>query len=115
MMETNIKEYLDKQKPENKRIILKLRKILLNSIPGIKEFMGFGVMCYENLYYFAGLKNQVNMGFSIIGLSPEEVKLFEGTGKTMRHLKFKTLESVNEKELVKLIKLVKKKAKPVHI
>ena len=113
-MDELVKEYLGKQEPDKKKIIEKLRKILLNTLPTIKETMGFGVMCYENLYYLAALKKQVNMGFSIIGLSPDEVKLFEGTGKTMRHIKYDSLESINEKELVELIKLVKNKAKPVH-
>jgi hypothetical protein len=57
------------------------------------------------------LKNHVNIGFSINGLSEDELKLFEGTGKTMRHIKIHTLEDVNEKKLVHLIELVKNKAK----
>jgi hypothetical protein len=76
--------------------------------------MEYGVMCYDELYYIANLPKQVNMGFSIIGLSPEEVKLFQGGGKTMRHLKFENSDSIDKEELVKIIYLVLNKASPVH-
>ena len=56
------------------------------------------------------LKKQVNFGFSIIGLDKEEVKLFEGSGKTARHIKVKTYNAEIEKKLIPLMKLVKKKA-----
>jgi len=36
--------------------------------------------------------------------------LFEGSGKTMRHIKIPTLEDVDEKKLVKLIEMVDEKA-----
>ena len=113
-MDSKVKAYLDKQESEKQKIILKLRKILLKTLPSLKEMQSWGVISYSNLYYLAALKKQVNMGFSILGLSSEEVKLFEGTGKTMRHLKFQSLKSINEKKLVKIIQLVKKKAKPVE-
>jgi len=71
-------------------------------------------MCYGDLYYIANLPKQINMGFSIIGLAPEEVKLFQGTGKTMRHLKFENINSIDKEELIKIIKLVRNKASPVH-
>lgn len=113
-MGKTIKEYVDSQDPSKKKIINKLRRLLKKTLPNIKESMGYGVLCYEDLYYIAALpRHQVNFGFSIIGLSKEEVKLFEGTGKTMRHVKVHSLD-FDEKELIKRIKLVKRKAKPVH-
>lgn len=56
------------------------------------------------------MKNRVNIGFAINGLSKEEIGLFEGSGKTMRHIKIHSLEDIDEKKPVKLIKLVDKKA-----
>jgi hypothetical protein len=110
----DIQDYIKKQEPDKQKIINKLRKILKKTLPGIKEHMEYGVLCYENYYYIAALPKQVNFGFSIIGLTKEEVKLFEGTGKTMRHYKVHSLKTLDEKELIKRIKLVRKKAKPVH-
>ncbi len=113
-MHPKIKEYLEKQSPDRRKIMERLREILIESIPSLKEKMEYGVMCYDDLYYIANLPKQVNMGFSIIGLAPEEVKLFQGGGKTMRHLKFENIDSIDEEELVKVINLVRDKASPVH-
>jgi hypothetical protein len=76
--------------------------------------MEYGVLSYNNLYYLANLKNLVNMGFSIIGLTEKQVKLFEGGGKTMRHLKFPSFESIDEKKVIETIHFVRENAKPVH-
>jgi hydrogenase maturation factor len=56
------------------------------------------------------MKNRVHVGFAITGLNEEEISLLEGGGKTMRHIKIPTLENIDEKKLVKLIKMVDKKA-----
>ena len=112
-IDPKIKEYFSKHPKERQEIMYELREILLEVFPDCNEYMAWGVATYDNLYYIANLKKQVNMGFSIIGLSPEELKRFEGGGKTMRHLKFPNLNSIEKKELIEIIKMVKKKAKPV--
>jgi hypothetical protein len=52
----------------------------------------------------------VHVGFAITGLTKEEINLFEGGGKTMRHIKIYSLDEIDEEKLVKLIELVDKKA-----
>ena len=113
-MNPQVKLYLEKQSPDRRKIMEKLREILIDAVPSLNEKMEYGVMCYDDLYYIANLPKQINMGFSIIGLTPEEIKLFQGTGKTMRHLKFLDIDSINKEELVKIIRLVHDKASPVH-
>jgi hypothetical protein len=61
-------------------------------------------------FYIVALKNHVNVGFSISGLNRDEIILFEGTGKIMRHIKIPTLKEVDEKMLAKLIEMVEKKS-----
>jgi len=56
------------------------------------------------------MKNRVHVGFAITGLNKDEISLFEGSGKTMRHIKNSTLEDIDQKKLVRLIELVDKKA-----
>ncbi len=102
-----VDKYIEKQKSPQKEIIQKVRKIILKTFPDIKETMYGGVPCYEGKYYIAALKKQVNLGFSIKGLSKKEIALFEGTGKLMRHIKLYSLEDVDEKKIVKLLKMVK--------
>lgn len=52
------------------------------------------------------------MGFWIRGLTDEEIKPFKGNGKQTRHLKMYSLDDMDEKRIVKLMKMVAKKATP---
>ncbi len=73
--------------------------------------MMWGAVTYDGgKFYLAAMKNRVHVGFSISGLNQEERDLFEGTGKTMRHIKINSVDDIDEKHLVKLIKLVEKKS-----
>jgi len=112
MKNKEVIEYINKQKSPQKEICKKLRTLLLKTLPKLKdsEKMKLGVPWYEGMYYVVGLKDSVNLGFSVKGLSKKELALFQGTGKTMKHLKFKSLNEVDEKNIIKLIKLVNKKA-----
>jgi hypothetical protein len=106
-----IDEYIKKQQPQLKEIILKVRKIFFNTLPNCTERKTWGVIALGNdKFYIAAMKNRVHIGFSIEGLSSEEIALFEGNGKTMRHIKIHSLDEIDENELVKLITLVDKKA-----
>lgn len=68
-----------------------------------------GVPWYEGNYYIVALKDHVNLGFSLENLSKEEKALLEGAGKTMRHIKIRSLKDINEKEIVRLLRIVNKK------
>jgi hypothetical protein len=71
----------------------------------------WGVITFaDGKFYVAAMRNRVHVGFVVTGLSYEEIGLFEGNGKTMRHIKVPTIESINKESLVKLIKMVDKKA-----
>jgi hypothetical protein len=51
----------------------------------------------------------VNLGFSLKGLSKTEQKLFEGSGKTMKHIKVSSVNEIDEKKIIALLKLVQEK------
>jgi len=108
-MEKTVDAYIEKQKSPQKEICKKLRKILFKTFPKINEEMKLGVPYYEGKFYIVALKDNVNLGFSLKGLTRDEIALFEGGGKTMKHLKFATLKEIDEKKIVKLLKLVKGK------
>lgn len=109
-MDKNIKEYIEKQPSPQKEILLKVREIFLKTLTDCKEKMTWGVVVFgDNKFYIASMKTRVHVGFSINGLNKEEIGLFEGSGKTMRHIKIHSLEDIDEIKLVKLIKLVDKK------
>jgi hypothetical protein len=106
-MDKKVTEYIQKQISPHKEICQKLREIILKTYPEIKEEMKWGVPNYGNLYYFVALKDHVNLGFSIKNLSTDEIELFEGTGKTMRHIKINSIEDIDEKKITKLLNMVK--------
>ncbi len=109
-METRVQEYIEKQKSPQKEICLELRRIIFQTYPDIEEEMRWGVPTYaKGKYYVVALKDHVNMGFSLKGLSKEEQKLFQGAGKTMKHIEIRSLEEINENEVIKLLKLVREK------
>ena len=49
----------------------------------------------------------MNLGFSIKGLTKEQLELFKGSGKTMKHLEIITIKEIDEKKIIKLLKMIK--------
>ena len=107
-MNKDVEKYIKKQKSPQREICSRLREVILKTYHKIEEEMWVGVPFYDKRYYIVALKNHVNMGFAITGLSQEEIALFEGKGKTMRHIKFHSLDDIDEKQIVKLMKIAKK-------
>jgi len=105
-MDDKVDDYIKKQKSPQREICQIIRNFILKTYPNIKEEMRYGVPYYGNKYYIVALKTHVNLGFSIKGLTTEEINLFEGTGKTTRHLKIKSQEDIDEENIKKLLKLV---------
>jgi uncharacterized protein YdhG (YjbR/CyaY superfamily) len=110
-MDHKVDEYIDKQKSPQKEILQEVRRIFHKTLSDCEEKMRWGVPTFTaGKFYIAAMKNRVHVGFAITGLNKNEVSLFEGSGKTMRHIKIPTLEDIDEKKLVNLIKMVDKKA-----
>ena len=110
-MDKQVNEYIVKQQSPQKEILQKVRTIFHKTLPSCEEKMRWGVPTFaDGKFYIAAMKTRVHVGFAITGLNKEEIRLFEGSGKTMRHIKISTLENIDEKALVKLIELVNKKA-----
>jgi uncharacterized protein YdhG (YjbR/CyaY superfamily) len=103
--------YIEKQKSPQKEILQKVRIIFQKTLPNCEEKMAWGVVTFASgKFYIAAMKNHVHVGFAITGLSEDEISMFEGSGKMMKHLKIPTLESIDENRLVQMIELVDKKA-----
>ena len=107
-MSAEVEKYIKKQKSPQREICLKLREIILKAYPKIEEEIWAGVPFYDKRYYIVALKDHVNIGFAISGLSDKEIALFEGKGKTMRHIKFFSPDDIDEKQIMKLLKISKK-------
>ena len=106
-MNDEVDGYIQKQKSPQREICQALRNLILKEFPTVKEAMKLGVPWYEGNYYIVALKDHVNLGFSLKGLSQEEARLFEGSGKSMKHIKVYSLNEIDEKKIVKLLKVIK--------
>jgi len=110
-MDKQVNDYIQKQISPQKEILLKVRKIFEETLPNFEEKRAWGAVTFAaGKFYMAAMKNRVHVGFAITGLTKDEIALFEGNGKTMRHLKISSLEGIDEKKLAELIEMVEKKA-----
>lgn len=109
-MDKKVDEYINKQKSPQKEICRKLRQFIVDTLPGIKEEMKWGVPTYgEGEYYIVALKDHVNLGFSLKGLTKKDYELFDGGGKTMKHVEVASTKDIDWERIGKLLKLVNKK------
>jgi hypothetical protein len=108
MAAPTVDRYIEAQKSPQKAICQKLRKLILGAFPGIGEEMRMGVPWYEGRFYIVALKDHVNLGVSVKGLSKEELALFEGNGKLMRHVEIFSEADIEGKRIGALLKLAKK-------
>jgi hypothetical protein len=106
---TQVDKYIGKQRSPQREIVQRLRDIILKTLPELKEEFRMGVPWYEGKFYVVALRDHVNLGFSVKGLSEQEKALFEGKGKMMRHIKFYSSKDVDEARVVKLLRLVAEK------
>jgi len=106
-MNSQINAYIEKQTSPQKEICRLLRELILKTFPDAKEEMKWGVPAFaDGNYYIVSLKEHVNIGFTLKGLTKEDEKLFDGGGKTMKHIEVRTLEEIDEERIISLLKLV---------
>jgi hypothetical protein len=109
-MSNKIDDYIKKQPSPQKEICQSLRSLIFKTFPDVKEEMKWGVPTFaDGRFYIVALKDHVNLGFSIKGLTKEDIALFDGGGKTMKNIEVNKLENIDEKRIVGLLKLVDKK------
>ena len=111
-MNKDITNYIKRQRSPEKQICQKIRKLILETFPDTEEEMKWGAIVFAGGKFYIGvLKDHVNVGFTIDGLTRKEAGLFEGKGKTMRHIKIKELKDIDEKKMVKLFRLVNRRSR----
>lgn len=102
----DVEKYINKLKSPQKDICRKVRKIILKTFPKCGEKMWVGVPWFGDKSYIVGLRDHVNFGVCIKGLSKKELSWLEGSGKTMRHIKLRKIADIDEKKIVKLLKMI---------
>jgi hypothetical protein len=105
-MTENVDSYIKKQPSPQREICERLREIILQTLPNIREEMKWGVPTYgDEGYYIVALKDHVNLGFSVVGLSADELSEFVGSG-TMKHVEIRTVDEIDEARIARLLQLV---------
>ena len=105
-MNQKVSDYIAKQKSPKKEICEELRKIFFKNFPKSQEEMIYGAAYYDDKFYILSLKDHVNFGFEIKNFSKEELKQFQGSGKTVKVLEIRTINEIDEEKIVKILKRV---------
>jgi hypothetical protein len=106
-MNSQIEDYINKQKSPQKEICQNLRSLILKTLPQGKEEMKWGVPSFAGgRFYIVALRDHVNLGFYIKELVKDDIAFFEGNGKTMRHIRFSNVTDLDEDRIIRLLKLV---------
>jgi len=102
-----IQDYINQQGSPQKEICQKLRTLIQATLPHLRQEMKWGVPSYgEGRIYFVALKTHVNLGFAIAGLQEEHLSLFDGGGKTTRHIEIGSMNDLDEERIVGLLHLI---------
>jgi hypothetical protein len=107
----SLEEFLAPYSPEVRLLFLNLRNLVLSEIHACEEVLHPGwknlSFCHPGkrtpVVYLAPLSNSVNLGFYRGTEIPDPMKLLRGTGKKLRHIKFKSSGDHLEKSVISLI------------
>ncbi len=109
-MEPNIQKFIIELPDKKRRLAVPIRDILIAIDPGIKEAIKWNQLTFiigkVNIAFIYTLSKEdyINLGFFRAVELSDPKKLFEGTGKLMRHIKIykeKDIQAVQIKKWVK--------------
>jgi hypothetical protein len=100
--------------PHNiKEIAFQTRKLIYHALPELTEVVwekqrtaGYGTGPKKNSEHFCWImptKNHVNLGFNYGVDLPDPKGVLEGTGKSFRHFKVKSIEDLKNKDLIAIL------------
>ena len=108
MNNPEVSTYIESAKKEHQEILAFLRSLIFEAMPEVKEEFKWSRPVYyrkELLCYLLSNKNYVTIGFYKGALElPDPKGKLEGSGKEMRHLKVRSLEDLDQEELVLWLK-----------
>ena len=99
MKNKEVTTYIANAPEPHKSILSKLRALIYDVVPDAIEEYKWNRPVYKDKKDFAYLlanKNHVNFGFSQFTKIKNPTEILEGTGKTMRHVKLKTVDDIDE-------------------
>lgn len=101
-----VSEYINNLSEDKKEIVKALREIILSVDPSLNESLKWKQPVYSkkgDICYIFPAGNHVNLGFYNGTELKDPKKLLEGTGKTMRHIKIRSLEDIDKEYFGELV------------
>ncbi|MEW6062388.1 MAG: DUF1801 domain-containing protein [Bacteroidota bacterium] len=105
-MTTPVEDYIKKLKSPQREICSEVRRIILETVPGVHEQMKMDAAWYEDKVYLAALGEHVTVGFSLAGLSKEERTALHSGEQSMKHLTLKSVQEIDERWLKEILRRV---------
>ncbi|KPK80545.1 MAG: hypothetical protein AMS27_16850 [Bacteroides sp. SM23_62_1] len=99
-------EYINAAQSHQKEIMLTIRKMIFELVPDVGEAIKWGTPVYsriKNICYMAAFKKHVTFAFYNGQMLKDPDGILEGTGKMMKHIKFKKIEDVDQEQIKKWI------------
>ncbi|MCE7994718.1 MAG: DUF1801 domain-containing protein [Roseivirga sp.] len=99
--------FIEEQNAGHKELLTTLRQLIEMNVPEVEEQFKWKRPVYalgSDFCYLKAARNYVTLGFFNFQKIDDPLKLLEGTGKQMRHLKLKSVEDINEEVLSEMIK-----------
>ena len=100
VMKPEVREFVEGLDESKKGVVLKLRKVVLDAIPGVQELIKWKTLTYQRnevICMILVFKNQVNLQIWRGAEVENKSGHLEGTGKSMRHLTVVTGSDIKPK------------------
>lgn len=98
-MNNEVTKYIKEAPKEQEEIMAKIRELIHAKVPDVIEEFKWSRPIFKQQKDFAYLvanKKHVNFGFSQFEKIKNPTEKLEGTGKTMRHVKLRSLNDIDE-------------------
>ncbi len=98
-------QYIEKLDSPIKEIVIELRAIVSTSSESLQEAIKWNVPTYSinaNICSIVAHKRHVNLQI-FFGAHIEDANLLDGVGKDMRHIKYTTIEDIDDKQIIKIL------------
>lgn len=102
-----IDEYVARKEPKLGDLATGLRRLVKETVPDSRETVNpWSIPTFESngpMCFFMVGKKHVTFGFLRGTSLPDPAKLLEGTGKSLRHVKLRTVDDLRRPQLKKLV------------
>lgn len=104
-----ISDYIQKANDDQIEILETIRQLIHTAVPGTTEAIKWKIPVFakdKDYAYLRFAKKHITLGFYNIGKIEDPNNLLEGTGSTLRHIKIRKVEDIDEKLVTKWLKAI---------